>query len=105
MTGRDRRLTALFVKNVSEPGVYGDGGHGSHGLRLVVQAASGGGVRKSWVQRIRINGKATNLGLGQACAVPLAHTVRNSTEWACARSDMLDLRRELMADWAKYISG
>ncbi|WP_419927279.1 tyrosine-type recombinase/integrase [Candidatus Poriferisocius sp.] len=80
MAGRDERLTALFVKNVSEPGVYGDGGHGSHGLRLVVQPASGGGVRKSWVQRIRINGKATNLGLGPSWAVPLAQARETAVE-------------------------
>ncbi len=72
VAGGDKRLTAVFVKNVSEPGVYGDGGHGSHGLRLVVQPAAGGGVRKSWVQRIRINSKATNLGLGPTWAVPVA---------------------------------
>ena len=33
----------------------------------------------------------------------LAHVVRDSTERAYARSDMLDRRRELMADWADYI--
>ena len=35
----------------------------------------------------------------------LAHVVRDSTERAYARSDMLDRRRELMADWADYIGG
>ena len=34
----------------------------------------------------------------------LAHVVRDSTERAYARSDMLDRRRKLMADWADYIA-
>lgn len=59
-----QRLTAKFVAEVKEPGTYGDGGHGSHGLALRVRPASGGGVTKSWVQRLIINGKPTHIGLG-----------------------------------------
>ena len=32
----------------------------------------------------------------------LAHTVRNQTEAAYARSDLFERRRELMDDWAAY---
>ena len=35
----------------------------------------------------------------------LAHTVQNSTEAAYARSDLFDRRRQLMDDWAEYLSG
>lgn len=65
------RLTAKFVAEVKEPGTYGDGGHGSHGLALRVRAASGGGVTKSWVQRLIINGKPTHIGLGPTWLVSL----------------------------------
>ena len=70
--GQAKRLTATFVKQITRPGTYGDGGRGSHGLQLVVQEKVGGGVRKSWVQRIRIGGRATNMGLGPVWAVSLA---------------------------------
>ena len=35
----------------------------------------------------------------------LAHTVRNPTEAAYARSDLFDRRRRLMDDWATYLNG
>ena len=35
----------------------------------------------------------------------LAHTVRNPTEAAYARSDLFERRRRLMADWAAYLTG
>ena len=35
----------------------------------------------------------------------LAHTVRNQTEAAYARSDLFERRRRLMNDWAAYLSG
>ena len=35
----------------------------------------------------------------------LAHTVQNSTEAAYARSDLFERRRQLMDDWAEYLSG
>ena len=35
----------------------------------------------------------------------LAHTVRNPTEAAYARSDLFDRRRRLMNDWATYLNG
>ena len=36
------RLTATFVATVEEPGTYGDGGYGSHGLTLRVRVSKGG---------------------------------------------------------------
>ena len=56
------KLTALSVKALSKPGGDGDG------LYLNV-AASG---TKSWVQRIVINGKRRDIGLGPYPTVSLA---------------------------------
>ena len=58
------KLSALSVKTISEPGRHGDG----EGLYLNV-AASG---TKSWVQRIVINEKRRDIGLGSYPAVSLA---------------------------------
>ena len=60
---RPKPLTDWFVINVEEPGTYGDG-RGGFGLSLYVQARKDGGVSKSFVQRVRINGKPRNRGLG-----------------------------------------
>ena len=65
------RLTATLVKQAKTPRRYGDG-RGGHGLTLVVRENAGGGVSKAWVQRIRINGRETNLGLGSWPVVSLA---------------------------------
>ena len=35
----------------------------------------------------------------------LAHTIRNAVEAAYARSDLFDRRRQLMAEWADYLTG
>jgi hypothetical protein len=35
----------------------------------------------------------------------LAHTVKNATEAAYQRADMLELRRPMMLDWANYADG
>ena len=57
------RLSAVFVKTVSRHGRYGDG-RGGNGLSLLVKPRKGSGLSKSWSQRIRIGGKAVNIGLG-----------------------------------------
>jgi integrase len=65
-TGRhqEKRLTALSIRNIKAPGFYGDG----NGLYLKVDAS---GARR-WVQRIVINGKRRDIGLGSASLVSLA---------------------------------
>ena len=35
----------------------------------------------------------------------LAHTLGNSTEQAYAQSDLFERRRELMEEWARYVTG
>jgi len=67
-----RPLTAAFVRKVTRPGRYGDGGRGSFGLYLRVWHRPNDRVGKSWGQRITINGRRTNLGLGPAAFVSLA---------------------------------
>jgi integrase len=40
----------------------------------------------------------------EAAELALAHQVGSKTERAYARSDMLAIRRELMAEWSKFLS-
>lgn len=70
---RPARLSAVFVKTVSRPGRYGDG-RGGNGLNLLVKPRAGecGGFSKSWSQRVRIDGKPVNIGLGPYPVVTLA---------------------------------
>lgn len=79
---RPRILNASFVRTVTRPGRYGDG-RGGHGLSLLVKPMSNGRLSKSWAQRLRINGKPVNIGLGPFPVVTLAE----------ARQKALDNRR------------
>lgn len=79
-------LRGRDLKKITRPGRYGDG-RGSYGLALDVRPRAGGGVRKNWVQRIRIGGRPTYLGLG---SYPLA----TLTE---ARKKALRNRRDIEA--------
>ena len=72
---RPQRLSASFVKTVNVPGRYGDG-RGGHGLSLLVKPMRAGGFSKSWSQRILINGRPTNVGLGAYPIVTLAEARR-----------------------------
>jgi integrase len=60
------KLTAQGVKNLKEPGKYSDGG----GLGLFLWAKPSGG--RFWVQRIVINGRRREIGLGGYPVVSLA---------------------------------
>ena len=57
-------LTAIKVKSLKLPGKYGDG----NGLFLNIAA----GGSKSWIQRITVDGKRRDLGLGSYPVVTLA---------------------------------
>ena len=74
---RPATLNATFVKNVRRPGRYGDG-RGGNGLTMMVKPRRNGRLSKTWAQRIRINGKETNLGLGSYPAVTLAEARRRA---------------------------
>ena len=60
------RLTAAMVRNASLPGKYFDGG----GLGLFLRVEKNG--TRFWVQRITINRKRHELGLGSPPVVTLA---------------------------------
>ena len=68
---RPYRLSARFVSTVREPGRYGDG-RGSGGLSLLVKRTVRGDLAKSWSQRIIVDGRPHNLGLGTWPHVTLA---------------------------------
>ena len=71
MTERPYRLSARFVETIREPGTYGDG-RGSGGLSLRVKRIARGQLSKSWGQRISVEGRPRNLGLGTWPHVSLA---------------------------------
>lgn len=67
-----KALTARFVETVKDAGKYFDG----HGLFLRVNKSGS----KQWVQRLVINGKRTELGLGSPPAIPLATARQRALE-------------------------
>ena len=72
-------LNASQIRAETRPGRYGDG-RGGHGLALLIRPAADGGIRKSWIQRITINGQTTNLGLGPYPLITLAEARRQAIE-------------------------
>ena len=88
---RPKRLSATFVKTVTRPGRYGEG-RGGFGLSLLVKPRSAGGVAKSWSQRLRINGRVCNLGLGTYPVVTLAEARAKALENRRAVAQGLDPR-------------
>ena len=80
-TGQETRPKVLnedFVRDVQESGRYG-AGRGGHGVSLLVKPTKTEGLlSKSWSQRIRINGRETNLGLGSHPTVTLAAALRRA---------------------------
>ena len=83
------KLTVKRVQTLSKPGMYADGG------TLYLSIAKGGS--KSWVQRITIEGKRTDLGLGSCELAPLskARTLALSNRLAVleGRNPKLERRR------------
>ena len=71
MMERPYRLSARFVATINQPGRYGDG-RGSGGLSLLVKHTARGHLAKSWAQRISVEGRQRNLGLGSWPHVSLA---------------------------------
>ena len=72
-------LSPSFVERIREPGRFGDG-RGSAGLSLLVKKTANGRISRSWSQRIRINGKLTNRGLGSYPEITLAHARKLAVE-------------------------
>ena len=76
---RPKTLNARFVETVNRPGRYGDG-HGGLGLTLLVKHMVNGRLSKTWSQRIRVNEKVTNVGLGAYPAITLAKARERALE-------------------------
>ena len=76
---RPKKLSATFVRTVTQPGRYGDG-RGGHGLSLLVKPMANGRTSRSWSQRVRINGRETNVGLGNYPVVTLAEARQTALE-------------------------
>ena len=71
---RPATLSATFAKTIRQPGRYGDG-RGGHGLSLLVKPTKiKGRLSKTWAQRIRINGKIHQPGVGE---LPSSHPGRS----------------------------
>ena len=68
----DKKLTAVAIRNLSKPGRYADGG----GLYVVVDPSGA----KRWVQRLVIQGKRRDLGLGGLTTVTLAEAREKALE-------------------------
>lgn len=85
----DKALSALKIKNLSEPGRYPDG----NGLYLVVDPSGA----KRWLLRIMVQGKRTDIGLGGLSIVSLAEAREKALEHrkiARAGGDPLAAKRE-----------
>ena len=83
------KLTALMVRKVSRPGKYGDG----NGLMLLVTATGA----KCWVQRLMIQGRRRDIGLGGFPLVSLAEARKQAFEnrkLARAGGDPMALREQ-----------
>ncbi len=76
---RPKRLSAAFVRTVKRPGRYGER-RGGYGLSLLVKPTASGRLSKTWAQRMRINGKPFNVGLGPYPVVTLAEARAKALE-------------------------
>ena len=88
---RSNKLTYVFTKSIGEPGKYHDGG----GLGLYLRVDPGGA--KFWVQRITVNGKRRELGLGSPPVITLANvreTALENKRMVRAGKDPLQAKRQ-----------
>ena len=85
------RLTNTFVKNIAEPGRYGDG-RGGFGLSFLVRETKNGRLSKTWAQRIIIGNRPRMLGLGIYPAVTPANAREKATKNAQLVAEGVDIR-------------
>ena len=77
---RPYRLTAQYIKDLSQPGRYGDG-RGGNGLSLLVKPTARGDAAKSWSQRLQLGaGRVRSIGLGGYPAVTLTAARRAAAD-------------------------
>jgi integrase len=79
MTRNLARLSAVEVRNLSEPGMHHDGG----GLYLHVTETGA----KSWALRYMLGGRARTMGLGSLRFVTLADARKKAFEWSNVRRE------------------
>ena len=83
------KLTAARIRSATEPGLYGDGG------TLYLAVAKGGS--KSWIQRVTIDSRRHDLGLGGYPVISLAkarqRAMANRLAIAEGRNPLADKRR------------
>ena len=83
-------LSATRAKALKDPGRYSDGG----GLHLYISKAG----RKSWVQRITIDGRRRDIGLGGFPSVSLAQAREKAADIRAAVAEGRDpLSRKALA--------
>lgn len=85
----EKALTAVRIRNLSEPGRYADG----NGLYLSVSPSGS----KRWLLRTIVNGRRRDIGLGSARLVPLADARELAREYrriARDGSDPIAMRRK-----------
>ena len=104
MTERPYRLSARFVETIREPGTYGDG-RGSGGLSLRVKRTARGHLAKSWGQRISVEGRPRNLGLGTWPHVSLAEARQKCilNVLARQRGELVTGRRQTVPSFAEAV--
>ena len=90
------KLTAAKVKSLTKQGLHGDGG------TLYLAVAKGGS--KSWIQRVTIDGKRHDIGLGGYPYVGLAaarqKAMDNRTAIAAGRNPIAEKRRSSIPSFA-----
>ena len=67
----DDRLDATYVRTVQEEGRFSDGAQ-AYGLSLLVRRTTRGHVTKRFYQRLTVNGKQTNVAIGEYPVISLA---------------------------------
>ena len=104
MIQRPYRLSARFVETIREPGTYGDG-RGSGGLSLRVKVTARGHLAKSWGQRISVDGRPRNLGLGSWPHVCLAEARQKCVLNLLARQrgELVTGRRRMVPTFAEAV--
>ena len=92
-------LSATRAKALKDPGRYSDGG----GLHLYISKAG----RKSWVQRITIDGRRRDIGLGGFPSVSLAHAREKAADNRAAiaegRDPLADKRSPAMPTFREAV--
>jgi integrase len=78
------RLTALRVRTLTNPGLYGDG----QNLYLQVRSPT----QRSWLLRYNLNGRASSMGLGAVADVSLAQARSRATAARALLHDGIDPR-------------